>query len=289
MNSPIPAQPMAEDDPKKAPNVLLMGPLGSGKTRTVESILRAGLEVFYIACEPGFEDVFGQFVGGMPPSDRLHWHYIPQVQDTLSITMEKARLIMSKSDQELKAMGGINRSRHTQILDFMAQCNNFVDQRTGTPYGDYSTWGPDRCLFVDGLSGLTKMAVKMKIGDKPYMELNDYYAVQQILLDISDTLVSNSKCMFVLTAHQEYETNPVTGLQQLMVSTAGKALAPVLPRNYSDAIVTKRRVGPGGAMEFYWDNIDPNATVKWRNLPPKADHKPDFGPLIANWRAKIGH
>lgn len=288
MNQPVVITPPAEQE-RQAPSVLLMGPLGSGKTRTVESILAAGLEVFYIATEPGFEDVFGQFAGGMPSAERLHWHYIPPVKDSMAVTMEKAKLIMKTSDQALKAMGGVNRERHNQILDFMQQCNDFEDQRTGKKYGDYSTWGPDRCLFVDGLSGLTTMAVKMKIGDKPYMEQNDYYAVQQILLDISNTLVSNSKCLFVLTAHQEYETNPVTGTQQLMASTAGKALAPVLPRNYSDAIVTKRKLNTDGSLSFYWDNVDPNATVKWRNLPPKTDHKPDFGPLIANWRAKIGH
>lgn len=286
--TPSVSLPIADPSKDQAPSVLLMGGISSGKTSTIETILAAGLEVFYLALEPGFIDVFGKFKGGMPPPNKLHWHYIPPVQDDMNVVMKKIELIRDNDDKALKGMGGVNKARHTQILDFMKQCNNFEDQRTGVAYGDFATWGSDRALVIDGLSGLTTMAEKLKIGDKPYMEQNDYYAVQTVIEDIVNTIVANSKCLFVLIAHQEWETNPQTGLNQLMASTSGKALAPILPRPFSDAIVTKKTLGADGkTLKFHWDNVDPSATVKFRNLPPGNQLEPSFGPLIDNWRKKV--
>lgn len=266
----------------KAPNVLLMGDINAGKTHTVHSIVAAGLEVFYLGCEPGYEDVLGSI-----PTDKLKWNYIAPFQDDMAVTMKKVEMVRDFTDKQLKEMGGVNKGKHTQLLDIMKLCNDFVDLRTGEHFGDTADWDHNRCLFLDGLSGLTQMAIKVKIGDKPFMEQNDYYAVQQMLRDFINTLTSNTRCLFVMTAHVEFEPDPVQGGNKIMPATAGQKLAPEISRYFSDAILCKRKVVQGKPY-FYWDNIDTLAKVKARNLPFSDNHPADFGPLIANWRKKAG-
>lgn len=271
--------------PRMAPSVLLMGDVNMGKTHTIHSIVAQGIKVRYLACEPGFEDVLGSI-----PPDMLAWNYVAPFRDDMAITMSKVELVMKNTDQALKAMGGVKKERHTQLLDMMKLCNNFIDLRTGQEFGDVADFTENECFFLDGLSGLTQMAIKVKIGDKPFLEQNDYFAVQAMLRDFINTLVANTRCLFVMTAHVEFEKNPMTGLDMIMPSTAGQKLAPEIARYFSDAIMCKRQLmkdGAGGTkLRWYWDNVDPTAKVKFRNLPPGDNHPADFGPLIKNWRVK---
>ena len=56
-------------------NVMLMGPAGSGKTHAIGTLVDAGLEVFYLALEPGLESLLGYWTDrGKPIPDNLHWH-----------------------------------------------------------------------------------------------------------------------------------------------------------------------------------------------------------------------
>lgn len=265
---------------RQAPSVLLMGEVGTAKTYSIKTILAAGLEVFYLGMEPGWEDVLGD-----QPKDRFHPAYVAPLQDSFEVIMNKAKLIRDNTDAQLKAMGGINKHKHSQILDVMALCNDFVDMRTGEHFGDISTWGSDRCLVWDGLTGLTEMAIKIKIGDKPFMEQNDYYAAQTLLKDTIGTAVANSKCLFVLASHVERELNPNTSLNETMVSTVGRALAPKLPNFFSDVILTKRVI-TSDKPEWFWTTMEAGAKTKARNLPFAAKLPADFGPLIANWRKR---
>ena len=40
-------------------NCMLMGPAGSGKTHAIGTLVDAGVEVFYLALEPGLESLLG--------------------------------------------------------------------------------------------------------------------------------------------------------------------------------------------------------------------------------------
>ena len=56
-------------------NVMLMGPAGSGKTHSIGTLVDAGIEVFYLALEPGLESLLGYWTDNdkpIPPN--LHWH-----------------------------------------------------------------------------------------------------------------------------------------------------------------------------------------------------------------------
>ena len=264
-----------------APSVLLMGDINTGKTTAaVRSLVKLGIKVRYLACEPGFKDILGDI-----PPDMLAWNYVSPAQDDMNIVMDKVKLIMTNTDQQLKSMGGVKKERHTQMLDLMKLCNNFIDLRTGESMGSAADWGHDVAFVVDGLSGLTMMAEKVKIGDKPFMEQNDYLAVQSMLRDTLNALVTNTKCIFVMTAHVEYEDDPVKGGKFLMPSTSGKALAPTIGRFFSDVILCEKAWDASRqTMSFWWNNVAPHAKLKARNLKWGDKLPADFAPLIEHWR-----
>jgi AAA domain len=274
-----------------APSVLLLGEMGSGKTTALRSLIDLGFEVFMVPTEPGFQDIVGDI-----PNDKLKWHYVPSflresenVKEghTFDVLLDAAKLINTNHHDTIQKMGGINKQNHQQIWDLISTCNNFVDDRSGKSYGDVATWDNNRVLFVDGLSGIKEMAIRNTIGDKPFMELRDYSAVQFLIRQFVNGLCSRTKAMFVLTAHLERETDPNTGAYKLMVSVPGKALAPELPRFFSDSIHCKLEI-TGNVPKWTWNTVSNEVTVKSRNLPMAVGQAPTFKALVENWRKRVG-
>jgi len=65
-------------------NVMLMGPAGSGKTHALGTLVDSGIEVFYLALEPGLESLLGYWTDrGLPIPANLHWHTL-KAPDTSS-------------------------------------------------------------------------------------------------------------------------------------------------------------------------------------------------------------
>ena len=64
-------------------NVLLIGPAGTGKTYSVATLVESGIEVFYLALEPGLEALLGYWIdAGKPVPANLHWHFLPPADTT---------------------------------------------------------------------------------------------------------------------------------------------------------------------------------------------------------------
>lgn len=281
---------LAPQTQPKAPNVLLLGEMGSGKTHAIRSMVAQGIEVFLLSTEPGFEDVLGDI-----PADKLHWHYVPAYtpgpQDveghTFDNLLDAARLVNTTHFDAIQKMGGVHKERYPQFFEIVKACNNFVDDRTGQTYGDVAFWPNTRCLFLDSLSGVKEMVIRNTIGDKPFMELRDYTAVQYQIRQLINGLCYRTNAWFVLTAHLERETDPNTGAYKLMVSVPGKALAPELPRFFSDSILCRQTVSNGKSV-WTWETLSTEVTVKSRNLPLAQGLAPDFGLLVSNWRKRVG-
>lgn len=277
-------------DMQQAPSVLLLGEMGSGKSTAIRSLVDLGFTVFLIPTEPGYEDIFGDI-----PPENLHWHYVPSFggkEDTpeghsFDVTLDAAKLLNTMSHDAIQKAGGIRKENHQQIWDLIKTFNNFKCDRTGEEFGDVSKWGNDRAVCLDGLSGLKEMAIRNTIGDKPFLELRDYSGIQFLIRQIVNGLCSRTKAMFVLTAHLERETDPNTGAYKLMVSVPGKALAPELPRFFSDSIYCKMDVVSGKPV-WSWTTLSSEVTVKSRNLPYKTGLEPTFKLLVEEWRKTTG-
>jgi hypothetical protein len=73
------------------------------------------------------------------------------------------------------------------------------------------------------------------------------------------------------------------GIPLTMASTIGKALAPTLPRYFTDNILTKRT-----GIKFEWDTADSQAVLKARNVAIGATLQPSFVQLIQAWQKRGG-
>ena len=109
MNTPVQSQtPTAAEAVKSVLpgfNVLLMGPAGTGKTHSIGTLVDQGLEVFYLALEPGLEALLGYYTDrGLPIPDNLHWHMLKAPQASFMELLDNAQKINTLSLDSLAKM-----------------------------------------------------------------------------------------------------------------------------------------------------------------------------------------
>lgn len=278
---------MTEEQKKSALpgfNTLLMGPAGTGKTYSIKTLVDAGVEVFLLALEPGFESLFGAWtdVGQEIPAN-LHWHYLTPPKASFTELMDAAGKINSMSLDTLAKLQDPNRSKHNQFIKMLEVLNDFPDDRSGQRFGCVDTWGTNRALVVDGMAGLARAAMSLVVGGKPVKNQSDWGISQDQVEKIVRLWTDNCRCHFVLIAHVEREQDAILGGIKLMVSTLGKALAPKLPPMFSDVILTER-----SGANFTWNTGSALADVKTRNLPISEKLPADFGAIVAKWKSRGG-
>ena len=256
-------------------NILLVGATGTGKTHSIRTLCDLGLEVFVVFTEPGME------VLADIPSDKLHWKYIAPSTPEWTDMIDSANKINKMTFKSLTDLSDINKSKYTEFLDLLTTLSNFKDDRTGKEYGAVDSWGPERVLVVDSLSGLNIMAMNLVTGSKPVKSMADWGVAIDNLERLITKLCVDTKCHFVLTAHLERETDETTGGSSLMAATLGRKLAPKLPRFFSDVIHVKRDGG-----KFLWSTASINVDLKARNLPLADNLNPSFVPIIESWRKR---
>lgn len=263
-------------------NVLLMGPAGSGKTHSIGTLVDAGIEVFYLALEPGLESILGYWTdSGKPIPPNLHWHTLKAPDTSFLDMLNSATMVNTLSLESLAKMQDPNRSRYNQFMELFKVLNDFEDQRDGKRYGAVNSWTTQRALVIDSLTGLNSAALNLVIGGKPVRSQSDWGIAQQQLEGLLRKLCDGCSCHFVLLAHVERETDLVLGGVKLMASTLGKALAPKIPAMFSDVILTVRQ-----GSKWSWDTANVMADLKTRNLPITADNLPSFGPIVKKWQAR---
>ena len=268
MNAPTTA-------PTRGFNVLLEGPTGTGKTFSLRTLIEAGVTPFCIFTEPGYEvleDI---------PADKCHWKYIPPASVGWDSLLESAQKINQMTYDSLSKLGGVNKQHYKQFMEVITNLHNFTCDRTGEEFGDVSTWGPDRAIVIDGLSGLSQMAMDLVVGSKPTKAMPDWMMAQDNLQRLLDKLSNDTNCHFILIAHIEPEKDEVTGGTQLMASTLGRKLAPKLPRNFSDVVLARRE-----ESKFYWSTTNARADLKARNLPLSDTIEPSFKLMHEKWSAR---
>jgi hypothetical protein len=246
-------------------NTLIQGPIGTGKSHSLRSLVELGLELFVISTEPGIEHLLGD----TDPA-RCHWHYVAPANPDWDVMLASANAINTLSQSDLQKTQG-NRIEYRQFIEFLSTCANFTCDRTGQQFGPIDSFGTDRCVAWDGLSGLSIMAMDLVCGNKPIKTLSDWGVAMDNLERSISKATNNTQCSFVLTAHVEREIDEVFGGTKINVSTLGKKLAPKIPR-FFDEVVQAVRVGD----QFHWSNMDNGVDLKKRLLPFGEDLAPNF-------------
>jgi hypothetical protein len=261
-----------------------MGPAGSGKTTSLVTFAKAGIECFVIITEPtGVDSLLDAWEREKLDINLLHYCVVPPASpgwgglNDLSVRINA----MSYSDiANLKS--GIGKESMKQFPKLLRNLENFTDDRTGQSFGDVTTWSSDRMLALDSLSGVSLIAMQHTVGFKPSPHQGEWgiamSATEMLLLKLS----SDCKCFFVLTSHIEKEPDEITGIAKVAVSTLGRKLAPKIPRFFSEVVRTRKDAGG----RFLWSTQDSEADLKNRALPSSNNIPQDFGPIIAAYRRR---
>ena len=254
--------------------VLMLGPAGTGKTHSIGTLVDAGLEVFIIATDNGIETI-GKF--RKEQLEHIHFKYIPPLRPSWSVLRDTGKMINMLTNDKLQQSVDSNRSKYVQVLEVVDLCNKFVD-KNGKDWGDVSTFGTDKVLVLDNLTGLNLMCRTLAVGGKPVLTQPDWGVSMDYELKFIHML-TGLNCHFVLMSHVEREVNEVTGGLKIMAAALGRKNAPQLPGMFSDVILTRREVD-----QFWWSTANTDADLKSRNLPINDRLPPTFVPLIESWR-----
>lgn len=263
-------------------NVLLMGPSGTGKTRSIGTLVDLGIDVFYLALESGMESLLGYWKdSGKEIPSNLHWHKLKAPTASFTEMISNAKNINTLNLDSLAKMVDPNKSKHNQFISLLEALNDFPDDRTGEKYGPVNVWDQSRVLVIDGATGISQCAMSLVVGGKAVRSQSDWGIAQDQVEKIVRMLCDNCACHFILLAHVERETDAVLGGVKLMVSTLGKALAPKFPAMFSDVILCERQ-----GTTWTWNTSSSMADVKTRNLPIKADNEPTFKTILDKWQSR---
>lgn len=269
--------PPGAPSPLPGIKVLLIGGSGSGKTYALRTWIDAGITPMCIFTENSF-DVLGDV-----PKDKLHWMYIPPSHDDVQALMDVAKRISLLNADQLQKTHDMTRAQSNQYMPLLEGLMNFKCLRTGESFGNVSTWGTDKVLVIDSLSGLTIAATKLAVGEKYAMTQPEFQIAMKTIENLINQICTGFFCHAAVTAHLERELDEVNGGVKLYASTLGRKLAPLLPRYFTDVILAKRM-----GTKFIWDSADPQADLKSRNAPIAAELPPSFAPLVARWKTRGG-
>jgi hypothetical protein len=261
-------------------NTLEMGRVGGGKTRSIETLVRAlraqseTSKVGVIAMEAGIEAVLGH----IPCRDGLHWHYILPLNLDWDEVTKFIRMMNTLGVGKLADVNDPNRTKYTRFLEVFSTCQSFVCDRCGESLGCVDDWDDTCALVMDGCTGLCKLAMQTLVGAKPFVSLPEYKAGQEAVMALMNMCLP-LRCSFVLLAHTDREFSHETGQTLITVNAIGQKLAPQLVKAFSEVVSAKREFTNRG-MQFYWDTTEAGEETKVRRLPWGDRLAPDFGPLV---------
>lgn len=276
--------PLPESSLLPGVNVLLEGPTGTGKTHSIGTLVDTGVDVFFQGLESGVEALFGYFTDrGKPIPDNLHWNTLSSISGGFASLAASAKQIGDLTQDSLYKIQDFERGKRNQFYNLLTQMSDFHDQRTGKKFGPVDSWGPNRALVLDGLTGLGNLALSLVVGQKPVRSQTDWGIAQDQVEKLLRLYCDGCKCHFVLLSHVEREVDQVMGGVKVTVSSLGKALPPKIPPMFSDVILTIRT-----GTTWTWSTANTLCDLKTRNLPVAENIKPDFGQIISKWQSRGG-
>ena len=273
-------------------NTLLIGDVGSGKTSTLATFIRAGvladrkLQIAAILTEPGAVETL---VDGMKlhavkgeetlPLDRLHYHYIPPTSEDWQALIDMATRVNTMGYDDLsKIKSGVGKEKHRQFLKMLSAMSDFTDQN-GEKFGAIDHLDNTWLVVIDSLSGINNMAKALHVGLKPTLHQGEWGVAMQAEESLINQLVASTKCFTCLTGHVERFDDEVLRKPQFMAGFLGNKLAPKIPRIFSDVILQVR-----DGDKFKWSTTRRDYSgLKARNLPLADDLEPTFEHIVNKW------
>lgn len=264
--------------------MLLEGPTGTGKTYALATIAESGPELFLLFTESGLETLLGYWTDrGLEVPPNVHWHVLDRGSTDFANLAEGATAINTYTQESLHKMQDPNRAKHNQFVGLLKALSNYTDNRTGKNFGPVDSWGPNRCLAIDSLTGINPIALSLVVGNKPVKSQPDWGIAQDQVEKLIRKLTDGCKCHFALTAHVEREVDQVFGGVKITVSTLGRALAPKIPPMFSDVVLSYRE-----GAKFLWSTANPQADLKARNLKYEDGITPNFKQIFDKWQSRGG-
>ena len=279
MNDTTTPAPASEET--VAPKIILQGPISTGKSFALRTLVKPGRETFVLQTEPS------EVLDDLSCSQGLHLMRAFPAQVDLQTLIQNAQRINTMTMDALQKIQDPNRYKYTQFIDILNALQKFVCYRCKKDFGGFELWGVNRTLAIDGMSGLSQTALDLVCGAKPIRTQPEWGCAMDNLERFLQFVCMNAYSVFVLIAHIERETDETTGGSKNMMATLGRKLAPKLPRYFSDIILTKRSIGPDGKPKYYWSTSDTLTELKNRNLPFSDSLSPDFTPLLATWQGRL--
>lgn len=258
---------------------LFMGGAGTGKTYSLRTFKDVpDVTLFTIFNEPS------QSTLGDIPCPKIHYHYIQASNMSWAGMKDLAeRINVLDNDSLQKFNVGKGPATARQFQELISNLNDFVCNRCGEHFGDVESWGTDRALAIDGLTGLSRQARALTVGYKPIMTQPDWGVAMQAIEQMVFKLTHDLFCHLFMIAHLDMEKDEITGGTKLYPSTLGRKLPPIIPPMFDDVV---RCIRDG--TEFYWNTTMSNTDVKGRILPLKEKILPNFAGYLDCWRAKGG-
>lgn len=267
----------------QAPSVLLLGDPGNGKTFSLATMAKAVDKFFYLYTDPGgTESLIDALMHHDVPLSKVHWRYIPpasQGWDSLKDLVQKVNMMDYQTIATIKS--GIRKSDHKQMFEIISIMAEFKCERTGEVFPPADEW-PDTWGFAfDSLTGLNRIAKDTTVGAKPTLHEGEWNIAMNMEENFIRKVTADMKCPRVMIGHLDKTYNMVSEQSEFTVSLLGKKLAPTIPHLFSDVIHAHR-----SQAKFAWSTQDNRIALKTRNLPHSDSIAPDFGPLLAKWRAR---
>jgi hypothetical protein len=253
---------------------IIIGPPGTGKTyalRTLEA-LQDHVQSLAIFTDPNYSS-------GLFPS--MEYTYIrPTVGsiDDLKFVADKTHTLPMDTLQKID----IGRAKYTSFMDVLNQLADYHPM-SGKPFGNFAKWGTDKCLIMDNLTGLSRMARGWTAGGKPNPTQPEWGSMMYLLEQLLTLLATGTWAHVILIAHIEQERDEISGAMKNMMATLGRKLAPKIPTDFNDVILARKE-----GDKFFWDTMNTNTDIKSMHLPFKDNLPPTFVSLFDSWQKRGG-
>src|SRR6185503_17028032 len=147
---------------------LLIGPPGSRKTTSLVSFIEAGLDLFAIGTDPGFEEVILDAIRERNlPLDKFHYSYIAPASVDFDTMITQAKQVGNFGYEGLASIkSGPGKGKYNQFIELLSCLSDFTDKRTGESFGPVDQFPPNVALAIDSLSGINVMAIDLVLGGK---------------------------------------------------------------------------------------------------------------------------